>query len=127
MSTRGVYVKQNGQWVLVDLPAVNQSGTWKNVKAGFVNQNGQWNQFFPYDVTAKILIVAGGGGGGRHRRGRHPRGLLDGDRSRRDSGPAVGPGHRFLTSCRRDQRRIGGQSGCGCHDGQRLPEHSRRG
>ena len=61
---RGIYTKKNNQWVLVNQPAVNQSNSWTNVKAGFVNQNGIWKQFYPYNVTAKILVVAGGGGGG---------------------------------------------------------------
>jgi len=64
MSGRGIFTKQNGQWVPVDAPTVNQTGTWTNIKAGYTNVNGQWQQFWPPNVHANILVVAGGGGGG---------------------------------------------------------------
>lgn len=81
---RGIYVKQNGQWVEVQQPAVNADGYWANITKGFVRQGGQWKQFFPstggevratpgtyyFTVPPGIreltvtVIGAGGGGGG---------------------------------------------------------------
>lgn len=61
---RGIFQRVNGVWRRVIAPSVKDSGTWKPIQKGFVKQNGEWRQFYPSDVTAKILVVGGGGGGG---------------------------------------------------------------
>jgi hypothetical protein len=61
---RGIFQKINGIWKRVIAPSFKDAGTWKPVQKGFVKQDGVWRQFYPSDVTAKILVVGGGGGGG---------------------------------------------------------------
>jgi len=61
---RGIFQRINGVWRRVIAPSVKDNGTWKAIQKGFVKKDGVWQQFYPSDVTAKILVVGGGGGGG---------------------------------------------------------------
>lgn len=61
---RGIFQKINGIWKRVIAPSFKDGGTWKSIQKGFVKRNGVWQQFYPSDVSAKILVVGGGGGGG---------------------------------------------------------------
>jgi hypothetical protein len=62
--SRGIFKKVGKEWKRVVAPSVKNDGNWTDVQKGFVKKDGVWRQFFPSDVTAKILVVGGGGGGG---------------------------------------------------------------